>query len=244
MSDARFFDCTLQLMATLTHPRKGNWAGDIIVLETPGPNRFMVNERTMFSKTYARTHCVKATYELPPTPNYGIGPTMQFAKVSLLTDPRFRVYRKLLYLDSDIVVKKPIHPLFDTDLPAKKSAAFRDNGVAFGKMNFYRNEIDTAVRLFLLVDCPVAQYSPGVATLLKCGSQYQCFADFARLSVDCDLRCFGYAGYRGDQSRGCGVQKSVSRQGKPRPLSTGLVFRAHTCSDGIESTRNRNRLVR
>ena len=91
---------------------KGNWKGDILVLETPGPNRFLERERELLEKTYKRAHCVSASFQLTPdSVNYGIGPALQYTKISVLTDGRFRAYNKLFYLDSDAVIKRSAHPV-------------------------------------------------------------------------------------------------------------------------------------
>jgi len=63
-----------------------------------------------------------------------------YQKYSIFTDPFFRQFSKILYLDSDTTVALPIHPFFALHLPPDVWIAMRDNGPGVDKGSLHENE--------------------------------------------------------------------------------------------------------
>ena len=88
---------------------------------------------------------MNATFEVPSTAtNFGSGPTVQYAKVTMFTDPVFRVYDTLLFVDADSKVQSALRTQLRLahTLPHDRAIIFRDNGAAFSKGTFYEQELD------------------------------------------------------------------------------------------------------
>lgn len=116
MADGGYANCAVQLLESVRGA--GRWGGPLLVLVPTGSGTIPLPDSSV-----ARLHELNASLlEVAPEAAggsniRGAGSATQYAKVQLLTDPDFRKYDSILYLDADGVVGAPLEPLIKLAIP-------------------------------------------------------------------------------------------------------------------------------
>ena len=117
MANSRFYRCSLDLVATVRD--QGQWNHAVLVIVPPG-KRFTAVELAHFKKhdrPGSPVQLVNASFTLEDQlQNFGAGPSLQYSKLTLFTDPLFRAYDTIIYIDADSQVKSPLNVLLELAL--------------------------------------------------------------------------------------------------------------------------------
>lgn len=136
VSDNKYMPCTLSLVSSIV--KVGRWKGHIILLS--GMEFVMTNKTEQILADF----CVEVrrvakwyTKKLPratPNPNGS-----KWLRMHVFTDPFFRKYEKLLYMDTDGIVKHDIRGLFA--IADTSTLIMRDNGMGMKKGTLLKSEM-------------------------------------------------------------------------------------------------------
>lgn len=146
-----YMNCGLTMLRSVRG--SGRWEGDVLVIGSDGIEKY---ERGLYANYSARFVKTSSLYVPVVAGGKGVGPLFQYAKIQILVDPRFRAYSRILFLDADTVVQKPIAPLFKVALPPQTVIYARTNGKSIrpdGKHSLYTefmlNNLDRDALLLL-----------------------------------------------------------------------------------------------
>jgi hypothetical protein len=122
----------------------GKWDGAVVVIDggLSGESRNML--RGVFNATVLSPRSDLLSHGTPVQEGRR-QVQMQYLKMELFTHPYFRSFRRLVFLDAESVVRAPLQPLIDVNMPPWSPIVMRTNGASLVSQRTMYTVLDVAV---------------------------------------------------------------------------------------------------